>query len=414
MKIRKIYSLHSKTTLKNILFRQHLEKSRNRKITMLYFFPLSPSPSVRQPDQDGVLRILSWNIDGLDPDNLQSRTEGACAVLLQEHPEVIFLQEVVHRSLSIIKTRLEHRYTVVTGDLDVVNTPGAYFTAMLLKKDCVERERVRVMDYPGSLMDRDLMEVQCTVRGVPMVCLTSHLESTKEYGEERQRQLKTAFDHMIASPQDRTVIFGGDLNLRDKEVSGASAKPSGVYDLWECTGKRQEAKFTWDLMINDNKQMPSKFQPRCRFDRLYVRHCYSNGKKTISAKSSDSKNKERPISSYFTSPGKKQASSGNDLKNRRESTETVDNNVTSCSSSKSKTPSLESDATTLMASSLNSQTKHTHLQIDKPVVNSSSPLLKPVYFELVGIQRLASCRRFPSDHWGILTHLQILNKSGAL
>ncbi|KAK3764218.1 hypothetical protein RRG08_044144 [Elysia crispata] len=274
-------------------------------------------PSVLQPEKEGLMRVLSWNIDGLDPDNLQSRTEGACSVLLQERPEVIFLQEVVHRSLSIIKSKLESHYTVVTGDLDFVNIPGAYFTAMLLRKDSVVIEKVRMMDFPRSLMSRDLMEVQCEVKGIAMVFLTSHLESTKEYSVERCRQLKTAFDQMQASPQDRTVIFGGDLNLRDKEVTGTSAKPLGVYDMWECTGKRQEAKFTWDLKINDNKQMRTKFQPRCRFDRLYVRHCRTE----------------------------------------------------------------------------------------------SHPKLKPVYFELIGIQRLASCRRFPSDHWGILAHLQVIDKS---
>ena len=30
--------------------------------------------------------------------------------------------------------------------------------------------------------------------------------------------------------------------------------------------------------------------------------------------------------------------------------------------------------------------------------------LKPVYFELVGLERLKTCRRFCSDHWGLLAH----------
>ena len=95
------------------------------------------------------------------------------------------------------------------------------------------------------------------------------------------------------------------------QLTGESVKPAGVYDVWECTGKRPEAKHTWDLLRNDNKQLGGKFQPRCRFDRMYVRH-------------------------------------------------------------------------------------------------SDPHTVKPVYFELVGIQRLASCKRFPSDHWGILGHFNIL------
>ena len=48
--------------------------------------------------------------------------------------------------------------------------------------------------------------------------MTSHLESKKEYSDERKHQLKRAFHHMVNAKQDQTVIFGGDLNLRDKEV----------------------------------------------------------------------------------------------------------------------------------------------------------------------------------------------------
>lgn len=95
------------------------------------------------------------------------------------------------------------------------------------------------------------------------------------------------------------------------QLSGLSAKPANILDIWEITGRRKEAQFTWDLVKNDNKQLASKFSPRCRFDRLYLRH-------------------------------------------------------------------------------------------------AAVPRMNPVYFELVGIQRLASCRRYPSDHWGILAHLDLL------
>ena len=84
--------------------------------------------------------------------------------------------------------------------------------------------------------------------------------------------------------------------------------PEGILDLWEVTGKRPEAKFTWDTTRNDNLEFPGKFKPRCRFDRVYMRHA------------------------------------------------------------------------------------------------SGKPVIKPVYFELVGLERVASCRRYASDHWGILTH----------
>ena len=56
------------------------------------------------------------------------------------------------------------------------------------------------------------------VKGVDMYLVTSHLESTKEHGEERKKQMKFSFNAMKETSDDSTVIFGGDMNARDKEV----------------------------------------------------------------------------------------------------------------------------------------------------------------------------------------------------
>ena len=98
------------------------------------------------------------------------------------------------------------------------------------------------------------------------------------------------------------------------QLTDIGGLPDGVVDVWQETGQRAEAKFTWDLQKNDNLDWQFPNKPRCRFDRMYYR------------------------------------------------------------------PSTAS---------------------------SSKPKLKPVYFELAGIQRLKCCKRFPSDHWGILAHFDI-------
>jgi hypothetical protein len=49
--------------------------------------------------------------------------------------------------------------------------------------------------------------------------MTSHLESTREHSAERIRQLKTVLGKMQEAPDSTTVIFAGDTNLRDQEVS---------------------------------------------------------------------------------------------------------------------------------------------------------------------------------------------------
>lgn len=48
--------------------------------------------------------------------------------------------------------------------------------------------------------------------------MTAHLVSGGSHSEERRGQLRTAFREMIDADADRTVLFGGSLNLRDKEV----------------------------------------------------------------------------------------------------------------------------------------------------------------------------------------------------
>ena len=67
----------------------------------------------------------------------------------------------------------------------------------------------------GSCLQAVVKQVRCTL-------ITSHLESTASHTAERKRQLKTAFD-VIKKHSDKTVIFGGDLNLRDKEVCESEA-----------------------------------------------------------------------------------------------------------------------------------------------------------------------------------------------
>ena len=47
--------------------------------------------------------------------------------------------------------------------------------------------------------------------------------------------------------------------------------PRGISDVWESTGSRKEAAYTWDMTRNTNLTWNAKFRPRCRFDRLYYR-----------------------------------------------------------------------------------------------------------------------------------------------
>ena len=83
-------------------------------------------------------------------------------------------------------------------------------------------------------------------------------------------QLKECFKVAKKTDANSTVILAGDLNARDTEVDKVGI-PEGMEDLWISLGRRKECQYTWDTMRNINTEMPGKFKPRCRFDRVYFR-----------------------------------------------------------------------------------------------------------------------------------------------
>lgn len=70
--------------------------------------------------------------------------------------------------------------------------------------------------------------------GNELCLMTSHLESTRGHAEERMSQLKMVLKKMQETPQIATVIFAGDTNLRDQEVSNkVSSIFMGRLLLWK-------------------------------------------------------------------------------------------------------------------------------------------------------------------------------------
>ena len=74
-----------------------------------------------------------------------------------------------------------------------------------------------------------------------MELLNTHLESTAKCAYQRMRQLKECFNIVTQRPEDRTVIYAGDLNLRDEEVSRIGGPPVRVMDV--DMRSRYEVKF---------------------------------------------------------------------------------------------------------------------------------------------------------------------------
>lgn len=222
--------------------------------------------SIENDPEPNRIRLMSWNIDGLCEKAKQKRTQAVCDIINKESPHVVFLQEVIPETLDILTKRCPTYHVIEAANEE-------YFTAVMLKVGVVQVKASKVIPFTNSLMLRTLQKIECTVKGVKFLLMTSHLESTKEHSKERKNQLKIALQHLVNASHDETVLFGGDLNLRDQEIKDIQGLPDEVFDLWQVTGSRKEAEFTWDMSRNSNLEWKGKFKPRCRFDRIYIRHC---------------------------------------------------------------------------------------------------------------------------------------------
>ena len=206
------------------------------------------------------LTLISLNIDGLEQRNLKKRTEAVVQTIKESSADIVFLQGVQTQTLSHLQSSLPNYEFFRAQDPD-------YFVVTLLKIASVKYHRYNAR---ALSMGRHLLAVQAHCGNVVMDLLNTHLESGKEFAAERKKQLEECFGLMSRRSEDRNVIFGGDLNLRDPEVKSVGI-PSSAKDVWEQLGSREEVRWTWDLQRNTNKEVEGKWKPRCRFDRLYVR-----------------------------------------------------------------------------------------------------------------------------------------------
>lgn len=149
----------------------------------------------------------------------------------------------------------------------------AYFNIMLLKMSSIKTTSdLQCTHFQSSKMGRHLLCQPVIFKNKTLVTLmTSHLESTVQCKVERKRQLEQVLACMTEQPPETTVIFGGDTNLRDKEVSAFGGLPNGIVDAWEESGRPADAQYTWDIRLNDNLDWSYPNKPRIRFDRLFVR-----------------------------------------------------------------------------------------------------------------------------------------------
>ncbi|NXF65118.1 TYDP2 phosphodiesterase, partial [Ciccaba nigrolineata] len=220
------------------------------------------SADSRQQEDDSSFSLITWNVDGLDLGNLKERARGICSYLALYSPDVVFLQEVVPPHLCLLQMRAGS-YTIIPGNID------GYFTVIMLKKSRVKLLKHEIIPFPTTSMMRNLLVVHVCISGNELCLMTSHLESTKNHSKERIKQLQIVLNKMQKESESTTVIFGGDTNLRDSEVTKRGNLPNSITDIWEFLGKPQHCRYTWDTHSNTN--LDAEYKCKMRFDRIYFR-----------------------------------------------------------------------------------------------------------------------------------------------
>ncbi|KAL2791379.1 tyrosyl-DNA phosphodiesterase 2 [Daubentonia madagascariensis] len=228
---------------------------------------INPSENTQQED-GSMFSFITWNIDGLDLNNLQERARGVCSLLSLYNPDVVFLQEVIPPYYSYLKKRASN-YEIITGHEE------GYFTAIMLKKLRVKLKSQEVIPFPSTKMMRNLLCVHVSVSGNELCLMTSHLESTRGHAKERMNQLKIVLKKMQEAPESATVIFAGDTNLRDQEVTKCGGLPNNILDVWEFLGKPKHCQYTWDTQMNSNLGITATC--KLRFDRIFFRAAAEEG-----------------------------------------------------------------------------------------------------------------------------------------
>lgn len=211
-----------------------------------------------------ALKLITWNTDGIDEKNLVLRARAICSTIESNSIDVVFLQEVVPASADLFQTLLPGYKCILGNTIE-------YFTVTLLRETTVDYECHVIYPFSNTAMGRNVTYVKASFRGYPITLMNTHLESTADFSEPRKVQLYKCFRKCLKEPAERTVIFGGDLNLRDTEVNDMGGLPEGLKDIWESCGQRKEVRYTWDMIRNDNVTWNGRFKPRCRFDRVYMR-----------------------------------------------------------------------------------------------------------------------------------------------
>lgn len=217
------------------------------------------------------LRVLSWNVNGLETSRLDSRmerlaTEVLLGVRLQDAlaghsrpmPDVVCLQEVVKRAQL---AKIGPHFTAagfVMHPPQPARDDGDY--SLIALRPPWRLEQVETRELEESPLGRTLIEAQLAHEdGTRVSVLTAHLESLRSGSEARVAQCLEIDGRLRSSPHP--ALFAGDTNLRADEWSRARTAGALMKDAFELAGEPRLHRHTW---------WPEGSERGFRFDRIWL------------------------------------------------------------------------------------------------------------------------------------------------
>lgn len=205
------------------------------------------------------MKLVSWNLNGLEDRNLDVRTEAAMFQILlgapiekavaegfkPNSPDIVLLQEVVERSYHAhIKPHLKAAgFSVFPNEIP----ERSYFEVVAVRDKKIE---AHYESFEYSEQGRGLT----TIKFKDKTIMTAHMESMKPGKHMRVEQVKFIIEAM---QKNGACIFAGDTNLRKAEWE--NLEHGDVKDAWIEFGSPETHRMTWHYE-----------QYKSRFDRAWL------------------------------------------------------------------------------------------------------------------------------------------------
>ena len=199
-----------------------------------------------------TMKILTWNIGGIDGYEPDVRCHHICHMINNLNPDIVLFQELTLDFCKIIKTKCQ-KYNLVFPTTSSAN----YFVGTLLKKSY--HYESFYLPFENSVMGRGLLSIKID----DILIFNSHLESLAQFKLDRMKQLEQICQLMT---QFKTIIFGGDTNIRVNEYKTILKKFPEIKDIFQ-----NKKYYTWDAKTNKQvADMTSGGSYTCRmqFDKI--------------------------------------------------------------------------------------------------------------------------------------------------